>query len=274
MRVLFKTGSTITDITRKVEKLKTDSYSMSYSIGDAIYIGQDFPFNHFYLKMGTVKNAVTAAMTVQYYGQSGFTDSVNLMDDTLAIFNSGFVEFTPNRQSSWQKKSTNDNNETISELSSVYIYDLYWIKITFNQNLTPAINVNWIGQKFSDDYDLYSEYPIFNDADTMSVYEAGKTDWEEQHATSAELIVKDLKGKGIIFSKEQILERDQFKLASVSKTAQIIYTSFGKDYLDRVEQSKKEYSERINIALPKVDLNNNAILDLKEKNNQVGWGTR
>jgi hypothetical protein len=274
MRVLFKTGSTVTDITRKVEKLKTDNYAMSYNVGDSIYIGQDFPFNHFYLKMGATPNAIATTMSIQCYGQNSFTSAVNVIDDTNGLFNSGFVEFTPDRQTSWQRQSTNDGSQSITELNTVYIYDLYWIKITFNQTLTASINLNWIGQKFSDDDDLFSEFPIFNDTDTMSVFESGKTSWEDQHATAADLIVKDLKGKGIIISKEQILERDQFKLASVSKVAQIIYTSFGKDYIDRVETSKKEYAERINIALPKVDLNSNAILDLKEKSNSTGWGVR
>jgi len=276
MRVLFKAGATITDITKFVRGYKSDSYAMSYASGNAIYIGTDLPFNHFYLKLGDTVNAVAATtMSVANYKYNEFNASVEISDETNGLFKSGFVQFTPDRFEGWQSRATNDmHGTTITELSTVSIYDLFWTKITFNQTLTAAIDISWIGQKFSDDFDLFSEYPIFNDNMRLSAFELGKLDWEEQTATAAEIIVKDLQAKGIIWSKNQILERDVFKLASVSKTAQIIYNAFGKDYLDRALMAKQEYEARISHAINRVDSNANGVLDPQEKKMKTGWLSR
>jgi hypothetical protein len=274
MRAFFKTGSTITEFTKEIAGYKSGNYDLTYVAGDAIYLAAELPFNHFYIKLGTTVNALSSDMTISNYRSSAFTSAVNLVDQTSGLFASGFVDFTVDRQAGWDLSNTNSDGSVITELSTITVYDMYWAKITFNNTLTASIDLNWIGNKFSDDYDLFSEHPNLNDTDVLTAFESGKTNWEEQAVRAAEIIIKDLQTKKIIFRKEQVLDREVFKLASISKTAQIIYTAFGKDYVEKAIMMKNEYESRIKIAFNRVDTSGDGSLSIPEKFNSTGWLSR
>ena len=86
---------------------------------------------------------------------------------------------------------------------------------------------------FSNDSDLGSEFPDLVLSATMTAFATGKTSWEEQHVRAAEILIKDLKKVKGIHSSSQILDHNDFRLASVCKVAEIIYTAFGNDYLEQ-----------------------------------------
>ena len=134
--------------------------------------------------------------------------------------------------------------------------------------------LSWVGQKFSDDDDLGAEHPDLTLSSVISAYESGKTDWEEQHVRAAELIVRDLIGQKIIYSKNQILERETFMLPSVSKVAEIIYSAFGDDYSDQKAAARGEYKERFSKSIYDVDLNEDGDLSLKEMSFRQGFMKR
>jgi len=135
------------------------------------------------------------------------------------------------------------------------------LKITFSADLTADTALSWVGQKFSDDNDLGSEYSDLVRLSMLAAFETGKTTWEEQHVRAAGLIVKELMANSTIIEKEQILEREDFKYASVSKCAEIIYGGLGDDYKDDKKLAKDEYAIRINSAMPKIDKDANARFD-------------
>lgn len=274
MRIFFKDGSGINEISKQINSYKSDTYLLTMTDTDAIYIASDFPFNHFFLKMGSVVNSESADMQVSYWSDNEWIDAVNINDYTGAFSSSGFVDFTPDKDESWERSSTNYNGEIIDDLTSINVYDKYWVRIKFNASLTPAIELKWIGNKFSDDDDLYSEYPIFNDSTFLTAYETGKTNWEEQHVKAAELIIADLKRKNIILGKEQILDRAILMPASTSMVASIIYNAFGSDYETQRTQAKNNYKERIDLSKFITDVNNNAILDPEELRVTQGWMSR
>lgn len=275
MRFIYGDNGSISEFTSKVVNYKVDEYTFSYVAGqDYIYIGSDLPFNHFYIKMGSVVNAITSVMSIQYWDGQDWEDVAEVVDETEALSKSGFVTFTPDKRKQWQMESTNDQGNTIADLSSVKIYDMYWILISFSTNLTANTGIKWIGNIFSDDYDLYSEFPIFNSSALKTAFESGKTDWQEQHIKAASVVIKDLKEKNIIQNAGNILKKEEFNLAAVSKTAQIIFGALGDDYTDDYISAKTEYGERIKNSKYSVDTNNNAILDVKEKDNQVGFMAR
>jgi len=247
---------------------------MNIETTDSIYIASDFPLNHFYIKMGSVKNVLNAAMSISYWGGEGWKPAVNVNDYTDGLSISGFVEFTPNRDAAWVKESTNSNGQSIDELSSITVYDKYWTKISFNVPLTPSIEIEWIGNIFSNDEDLFSEYPIFNDSTFLTAFEAGKTTWEEQHVKAAGLIIQDMKRKGIIIGPEQILDRSLMSPASVCKTAEIIFNSFGSDYATQKQNARQEYDVRMDLSKFVVDTNNNAIVDSIDVVTKQGWLSR
>lgn len=81
------------EITKEVSRLDTENKELNYVTGDFIYIGSDFPFNHFYLKHAPPANNVAATMKVEYYSTT-WNEVIELRDETNAIFEDGYVEFT------------------------------------------------------------------------------------------------------------------------------------------------------------------------------------
>jgi hypothetical protein len=273
MRFIYDFNGTLTDITKKIESYKTGSHTFSYDTPDHIYIGNDLPFNNLFFKLST-PNVVTTTMKIQYWDGSGWHNAAEIIDETESFKQTGFVTFTPDRNKKWISESTNENGQSIPALSSFKIYDLYWLRVSFNDTLTASVVLSWIGNVFSDDYDLYAEFPIFNNANMKSVFETGKTSWEEQHVKAGSVLVKDLIAKNVIKGSGNILKKEDFVLASVSKCAQIIFIAMGDDYTDDALAAKSEYKERLDNGQYAVDTNDDAILDVKEKFNRVGFMTR
>lgn len=256
------------EITKELIRLNGVHVGISYVLGDFIYIASDLPFNHFYLKHAPPANNVAATMKVEYYG-SGWNEVVDLKDETNAIFTDGYVEFTPNRNAGWTRASS-----SVDFGLGKVVYDKYWIRISFSATLKANCELSFLGYKFSDDVDLFHEYPIFNSSDFLTAFETGKADWEEQHVKAAEIIIADLIKKRVIIAPEQILDRRKFIGASVCKVAEIIYTAFGNDYLTQKKEAYDEYHRRLDISQYSTDTNGNAILEPAEVETKQGWLSR
>jgi hypothetical protein len=261
------------EITKEVEKLDSTSYQLTYTPGDYLYIASDFPFNHFYLAMGATKNLVSdAIMSIEYGGNNGtaWIPMVEVRDETNALANSGHITFTPNRNNGWP--SIVDSQQFVG-ISKV-VYYKYWLRISFDKTLTSAINISFIGNKFSDDSDLFNEFPMFDDANFLTAFKAGKTSWDEQHVRAAEVIISDLQKKGVILGAEQILDKKRFLGASICKVAEILYTAFGSDYVEQKKSAREEYGARLNLSQFDVDMNGNAIEEPAEVAATQGWLSR
>lgn len=258
-----------TEVTKEIQKLDLNSYSLNYVAGDFIYIASDFPFNHLYFNLGASSNIIDAQMKIEYWGLA-WNQTVELRDDTDGFNHSGFVEFTPNRQSTWTRE--NDSTNTIGTGKTVYYK--YWTRLSFDVSLTAGLELQFIGNKFSDDYDLYSEYPIFDDTNFLNAFKVGKTSWEEQHLKAAELIIQDLQKKNILLDAGQILDRTRFNGASICKVAEILFTSFGTDYAEQKKAANIEYLRRLDLNQYTVDKNLNAIEEPTEKIASQGWLSR
>lgn len=272
-RVLYSDNGTLTDYSVNLDNYHAGNATFSYVKDEyAIYIGSDLPFNHLYFKLSSV-NTESANITVQYWDDDQWRDVVDTLDETslsgATLGQSGFVTWTPDEDYLWTRESTNSNGEEVTGLTDVVIYDLYWIKITFSASLTADVVIDWVGNKFSIDEDLYSEFPEFNSTSFKTAYESGKTDWEEQHITAGKILIQDLQKRNVIESEGQILERRVFTLASVQKVAQIIYSSMGDDFADQAKDAKNEYLSRIKLLNFRTDLNKNARIDIMEKKLKV-----
>lgn len=255
------------EITKQIQRLDNDIYYMDYLVGDYLYFASDFPFNHLYFKIGDA-NGIAATMKLEYYTTS-WTECVELRDETNSFVTSGYVEFTPNRNFGWAQ--TVDSSQ--AGVSTV-VYNKYWTRISFNVDLTAEIQLSFIGNKFSEDEDLFSEFPIFNDSNFLSAFQVGKISWEEQHIKAAELIIQDLQKKAVIIGAEQILDKRKFLGASVCKVAEIIYSAFGNDYLEQRKIAKEEYSKRLDLSQYNVDLNGSGNLEPMEIQARTNWLSR
>lgn len=274
-RVIYSDDGTLTDLSTDLSNFHSGTYTFSDFVAaeDYIYIGNIVPFNHFYLKMDTASIASTT-MTVEYWSGNSWQEVVELIDETSGLTQDGFVTFVPDRDYNWVNANTNGSGQTVTGLTSVTIYDKYWIRISFNNDLTDDSIISWIGQKFSNDDDLGSEYPDLTRSTVLTAFESGKTTWEEQHIRAAEIIVKDLIAKQIIFAKGQILERNSFMLPSISKTAEIIFNAFGDDYLDQKKAAYNEYNARMQKSIYDIDSNLDGELTTGEMSTRQGFLSR
>jgi hypothetical protein len=270
MRIFHKSGSTITEFSDNVKKFSEESKNVTILSGESLYIATDFPFNHLYFNLGTNVNVQPVNLSVDYFSNSDWVPVAYLTDGTVGMSQSGFIEFTPDKDESWNKESTNYGGDLIIELSTIKVYDMYWIRVTFDDDMDD-VDFNWIGNLFSNDTDLYSEFPIFADTTFLTAFSSGKLDWKEQHVKASELIIQELKRKNIIIGAEQILDRDVLMPASVSKVAEIIYNAFGRDYNDNRDNARKEYDKRMDLSKFVIDTNENAIKEPYELKSSQGW---
>lgn len=262
-RILYSDNGTLTDYTTNLDNYHGGTHSFSFVASeDAIYIGSRLPFNHIYLKLGSTVNAETSSMSISYWDSIDWRSAVEVIDETAvsgaSLAQSGFVSWVPDKDYGWIREDTNYGGIEITGLTSVEIYDLYWLRINFSADLTADVTLSWAGQKFSDDDDLGTEYADLVRTSVLSAYESGKTDWEEQHIAAAKIIIQDIKKRGLIYDKQQILKWDEFTPAAVSQVAKIIYGGLGNDYLDARSLAVKDYAERIGNVLPTIDKDRNA----------------
>lgn len=287
-RILYSDNGTLHDFSVALNNYYNSTEILNLKTTDYLYIGARLPFNHCFFKLDSV-NTSQASLSVDYWSADGWANCVEVLDSTNGFKQSGFIEWTPNRQTSWARESTNDEGETVDGLESVTIYDRYWVRIKtdtdFEGETIPGeteldpdtildVQVSWIGNLFSDDNDLGAEYPDLVRGEVKTSFKSGKTNWEEQHVKAAQVIIQDLIDKNIIEEKGQILDWREFINASVHKTAEIIFNSFGDDYRDNSADARKEYLQRISKRIYRVDLNKNAIEDVKESFNQSGFLSR
>lgn len=226
-------------------------------------------------------------MTSEYWDGKQWQSFVEVQDDTLGFTQSGYLTFTPNRDKPWQMSNTNYGNQTVTGLETLNVYDLYWVRISFSQNFRGQevdpetdpityedVSLQWIGNLFSNDYDLEGEYPDFVRDNVMNAFSSGKTDWIEQAVIAGRMIVDNLCNRAVIDDPNQVLNREDYRLASVHKVAEIICNAFGDDYVDQKKMAREEYNARMNRRIQKVDVNRTGREELPERYNSMGWISR
>lgn len=271
-RILYSNNGTIEDMSVILGNYSSGTKALTFTASeDAIYIGSRLPLNHIYFKLSSV-SSINASMSVQYYDGNAWVNMVELIDETAGLSSSGFIQFTPDRLKGWMMRSTNYAGESVLGLTSVTIYDLYWLKVTFASDFTATLA--WVGNLFSNDADLGVEYPDLVRPATISNYKPGKTNWEEQHVRAAQILVDDLINKNVICGPSQILDWREFTNAAIHKTAEIALNAFGDDYVENVVSARKEYNGRLSKRLYRVDRNNDAIETAGEHHQTLGYFTR
>jgi hypothetical protein len=273
-RILFSDNGTLKDFTSALNNYASGTKNFNYTVSqDALYIGSKMPFNHVYFKLGAV-NSVSANMSVAYWNSNAWEPVVELMDETNGLTQSGMIKFFPSKQSTWQMSSTNSDGQTVDGLTSIKIYDLYWLKITFDQTLTSTTYLDWVGNIFSNDDDLSAEFPDFAKSSVKTSFKPGKQDWEEQHVKAANILAQDLIDKGIIYETGQILNAEDYRESSVMKCAEIIFRALGDDFSDQRQQAREEYQLRLAKRIHVIDTNADAIEQVIERRQESGWLSR
>lgn len=275
-RVIFKDNTTRYDLSIVLSDYLSQTYTIPITASeDAIYLGSDMPFNHRWLEVSSA-NAAASAVSIYLWNGSEWIAAVDVVDETsvggATLAQSGIISWVPDRENNgWVCEQSTEN---ISDLSTYKIYDMYWVKIVFSQNLTSTTALKYVGHKFSIDPDLFAQYPELEDHNVITAFKSGKLDWKDQSFEAAEYIIEDLRKNGTIYSKNQLLDWRLLKNASVHKVAEIIFRAFGDDYRDNKVLASQDYKSAVAIKGMSVDRNYNAKLDPIEKRRTTDHLTR
>lgn len=266
-RIIWKDNATLRDLSQALSDYNSDGQVIDYvSAEDAIYLGSDLPFNHRYLEVSVV-NALPATVAVEIWDGNSWVAAVDVLDETAVggatLARSGIISWVTPRDKSWGKEDTTEN---VDDLTSLRIYDMYWVRLKFSADLTPATALKYVGHKFSKDSDLFSEYAVLSRASMMTAVKAGKTDWHEQTIVAAEYIVADVRERNRnVVSSAQIFNWQMFNKASVHRTAEIAFSNFGEDYEDDRVKAGDYYKAAMNQPSYGVDSDGDGHVDLEDR---------
>lgn len=266
-RVLFNS----TDISQAVNDYRTGVASFAYTSGDYLYIGGVLPFNNLWIELGTV-NAVAASVSIDLWFGHAWVPAVDILDGTAGLTATGRLQWTTDLNKSWDVEQYSKYVTGLPAGSA--IYNMYWMRLSWDTTLTAGTTIKYIGQKFSDDSQLYSFYPDLNNSAVRTSFASGKTDWTEQHYMAAEHIIRDLRKGGIIVSRGQIMDYAMLVDASCHKVAETVYQAFGEPYFEQLKQARAAYKEACNLKFFNVDRNADGRLDPVERVFSTDFGTR
>jgi hypothetical protein len=227
---------------------------------DAIYLGQHFPFNNFYYKR-SVANALPSDIIIEYWDSNEWVMAVDILDGTkngtATLSKSGVIQFSPNRNNRWQIVYDTTDASAPSDLSSVTIYNMYWIRVRFTGDLTATA----ASKKFC--YCFSSHQQIDNRDSTLSSYLTafGVTTWEDYIINASIDVVSDLKRMNLIIDRGQILKLEDVSIATDWKTIQGLYFELGGDYQQKYQNAVRRYEEAIDLKAFTFDLNKNALVE-------------
>ena len=273
-RIFFSDNGSLVDFSVNLNKYNATESEFSYVAGeDYFFIGSRLPFNSIYFKLNA-SNTLPSSMVIEVFDGSDWEVVNEVIDETDGFTKSGHVSIVPNRDAKWLYHDTNTNGQTIPGLESVKIYDLYWMRVSFTQDLDADCSLLWAGSIFSSDQDLGAEYPDLTKSSVITAFQSGKLNWEEQHVKAGEVIIQDLMINRVIIESGQMLEKEDYRIASVQKVAEIIFNAFGDDYNDNRQRAREEYQRRLSNPMKKIDHNANGVEERSETLNSQGWLSR
>ncbi len=271
LRVIYSDNGVLIDVSLRNQD-ETNSLIIPMVTGeDYIYLGQHFPFNNFFIQKSVV-NAVAGLMQIDYWDATAWRSAVDILDGTVnnsgvPLSKSGIVQFSPNPSYKWQITSDTTNGQFPSELSTLNIYNMYWLRIKFTATLTLTTAIKRITYAFTlsqqiDNYDAkINQY--------FDSFASGKTSWEDEIVTASYLVVRDLKSQGLIRETGEILRLDDVSIPTDWKTLELIYRSLGGDYKDKLKEASDQYMQALALGRFSFDVNKDAFLSKNEISNPV-----
>lgn len=278
-RALFDDNGTLKDVSVEFNSYVSGELTMSYVAGeDYLYVGSDLPFNQKYFDLGETVNSVVSALTVELWNDGAWDAAVDVLDRTASeagasLSRSGYISWMVDPDKGWMREA---ESEDVTGLEGTKIYDLYWARFSWSATMTAGVALKHLGHKFSEDEDLYGQYPDLRQQALKTAFNGGdasKTDWNEQAFIAATSIVEDLMARGVIVHGSQLLDHRRFRMASVHKTAEVIYRGLGRSE-EKVSDIAKQYRTAMNMKKFWIDLNRDAKLSEAEKRSSTVFMTR
>lgn len=270
IRVFYSNNGVLTDYSLAAQDTDAIPFPI-VAAEDYLYIAQYFPFNNFYLELNTV-NSLASVMTVQYWYGKEWVNAVDLIDATkvngVSLAKGGVVQFSPSRRYKWQE-IVDTKEEQGSLLTSLEIYNNYWLRVKFSSDLSLTTALESVGYKFTND-DMLSAIDSEINNYLLAWGGVGKLDWNEQIVLASQYLIYDLKSKGLIIHPGNILRFDDVSLACAHRALMIIYAQLGESFLGKYNYSLGMYNELMSIKRFNFDVDLDGRLDKQEISNSVG----
>lgn len=252
------------DLTIAVNDPRNNSVApLTMNPGDYIYVSAFLPFNHKFFKL-SVSALVGVKPTIEICnGFSAWSSVVDTLDYTAGMTTSnGVIQWTVDWDQTWGRVSRN-RTDVLAMAGAPLVYDAYWLRMSWP--VIHSFTLEYIGQIFSSDADLFAQYPVLQNSTIMQGWKAGKTDWLDQHILAASYISKELIQRNIILDQSQILDISTMRSAAVHKAANIIYSGLGaKNYSEEIKLSGSLFEQAMRMDKFQVDANANARKDVEE----------
>jgi hypothetical protein len=275
-RLIWSDNGVMKDLSIVVNNLFSAGTVVPFAAAqDKLFVGSDLPFNHRFFEL-QVANDVASVASVDVWDGFNWVAAVDVLDQTKdtggtkTMSQNGIISWQTDRSHTWGKHASTELMLS-SGLQTLKIYEMYWVRFSFSVDLKATFAIKYMGHKFSNDSDLGGYYPDLNRSNVMIAFQAGKTDWSDQHVLAAEEIIRDLRKKNVIWNPNQIFVWDEFADASIHKVAEIVYTAFGKDYESRRESARENYDDALDKVVDvAIDKNEDGKLSEYEKRPNYG----
>lgn len=217
---------------------------------DYWYFAQRKPFNSFFVQVSTA-NASASTLSIEYWEDESteWRTALDVIDGTSSggstLAKSGIVQFATDSRYDWDISGDAYEDTYPTVLNSLYITNVYWIRVKVSADLDALTKVKRIVYAFTNTQNVNSHDPKI--ANYYTAFESGKTNWEDEIITASYQVARDLKDKEIILNRGQILELEDVALPTEYKTLSNIYFSLGGDYMDKYEKMKEKYEESISL---------------------------
>jgi hypothetical protein len=256
-------GTSFTDLTVSLNEWNNGkTVTLTMQPADFLYIACFLPFNHKYFRFYTPSTTLKTPKVEILNAPSEWSQVVDQLDYTNGMQASGVVQFTPNWDKNWGLVSRS-NTDIDGFTSGPVVYGAYWLRISFATVTT--FTLEYVGQKFSSDNDLYQEYPILQSPTILAGWKSGKTSWDDQHLLAANYISKTLVQRGLIFTNNQILDIATLRSPAVHKAAHIIFSGLGaRNYAEEIKLAGDAFDKAMTQDKFQVDVNANARKDRAE----------
>jgi hypothetical protein len=264
MRILKKDDLGLHDLSI-INQDETNFIDFESESTDSFYIGKYLPFNNFYIDIKKIcKENVN--INISIWTGRNWEPAADILDGTcssLGTFKrSGVIQFFPDKKDKWTS-ITDTSLYAQSGLSSKKIYDLYWIKISFSDQITEC-EANKISYLFTTSQQLDNIDVQINSY--LSAFGTGKTNWNTEIMTASSQIVAELRSRGVIKEEGELLRLSDISHACDYKSLSIIYTSLGVSFTEKRDYYENKYSQLISQKYFTLDQDENGSISTSELN--------
>ena len=264
IRTINSDNGTLTDVSIISQTTDSTLTAPIVSGEDYTYIGQYLPSNNMFFEIDTA-NTNAAVIQIQYWDGTTWRDVVDILDGTSTssktLAQSGVIQWSINNNYGWVKAQ--DTSEDISALSTLTIYNLYWMRFSSSADLSSGSLLDRVTYKFTDADALTQLEP-----DLTNIASAwGVSDWLDQMLLASKHVWHELRNRDLIKGAQNILRFDDVYMATAYRTLAIIYdglASSNEVYVDKKLEALREFKDLLSGSATYYDRNEDSLVNSNE----------